>query len=321
MWIRLKRSECSATHLGAWNAGHLGSGSESLNASVTEVLPAGEPLAGRLPFRATVVLCYEWLTQTMRKRWRGMMGGKSGDRSAFARRANTTWVYHTVDPSGNLASLNGLPWQGDAEGFDAYGNPSNPTIGTPFQYQGAWGGYTDSETGLVLQGHRYYDPATGTWLTRDPIGQAGGVNVYGYVGGDPVNWNDEDGLKKKKKDAKYNPRDDFFGGHLYRINGHLRKTKSGTHYAELIQLQAALVASVAKYTSQCTGRPPVPATAPVWVAKKWPVPCADDAIRDESGEAFGILAGERIVWALERVFAGVSAGASTIGRLVTAPAH
>jgi RHS repeat-associated protein len=86
-----------------------------------------------------------------------------------------------------------------AEGFDAYGNPSNPTIGTPFQYQGAWGGYTDSETGLVLQGHRYYDPATGTWLTRDPIGQAGGVNVYGYVGGDPVNWNDEDGLKKKKR--------------------------------------------------------------------------------------------------------------------------
>jgi hypothetical protein len=168
------------------------------------------------------------------------------------------------------------------------------------------------------------------------------MNVYGYVDDDPVNWGDPSGLarqmsakecadllakiqrtidKIEKKDAKYNPRDDFFGGHLYRINGHLRKTKSGTHYAELIQLQAALVASVAKYTSQCTGRPPVPATAPVWVAKKWPVPCADDAIRDESGEAFGILAGERIVWALERVFAGVSAGASTIGRLVTAPAH
>ncbi|HEY3413118.1 MAG TPA: hypothetical protein VGM51_08680 [Armatimonadota bacterium] len=37
----------------------------------------------------------------------------------------------------------------------------NPTIASPFQYQGAWGSYTDSETGLVLQGHRYYDPATG----------------------------------------------------------------------------------------------------------------------------------------------------------------
>jgi hypothetical protein len=50
-----------------------------------------------------------------------------------------------------------------------------------------------------LQGHRYYDPATGTWLTRDPIGQNGGINVYGYVGGDPVNWGDEGGLKKKKR--------------------------------------------------------------------------------------------------------------------------
>ena len=72
--------------------------------------------------------------------------------------------------------------------------PSNPTIATPFQYQGAWGGYTDSETGLVLQGHRLYDPATGRWLTRDPIGYAGGINLYGYVGGDPVNRRDPSGL-------------------------------------------------------------------------------------------------------------------------------
>jgi RHS repeat-associated protein len=65
-----------------------------------------------------------------------------------------------------------------------------------FGYRAQWGGYTDSETGLVLQGHRFYDPATGTWLTRDPIGQAGGVNVYGYVGGDPVNWGDPRGLDR-----------------------------------------------------------------------------------------------------------------------------
>jgi RHS repeat-associated protein len=46
----------------------------------------------------------------------------------------------------------------------------------------------------VLCGHRYYDPATGRWLTRDPIGYNGGVNLYGYVGGDPVNGSDSWGL-------------------------------------------------------------------------------------------------------------------------------
>ena len=46
----------------------------------------------------------------------------------------------------------------------------------------------------MLQGHRYYDPATGRWLNRDPIGYAGGINLYGYVGGDPVSRADPWGL-------------------------------------------------------------------------------------------------------------------------------
>jgi hypothetical protein len=46
----------------------------------------------------------------------------------------------------------------------------------------------------VLQGHRYYDSTNGRFVTRDPIGQAGGINVYGYVDGDPVNGSDPSGL-------------------------------------------------------------------------------------------------------------------------------
>jgi RHS repeat-associated protein len=55
------------------------------------------------------------------------------------------------------------------------------------------GQYYDSETGLHYNGHRDYDPATGRYGEPDPIGLAGGLNVYGYVGSDPVNRIDRDG--------------------------------------------------------------------------------------------------------------------------------
>ena len=36
--------------------------------------------------------------------------------------------------------------------------------------------YQDDETGLVYYGHRYYDPSTGRWRSRDPLGVKGSVN-------------------------------------------------------------------------------------------------------------------------------------------------
>ena len=44
----------------------------------------------------------------------------------------------------------------------------------------------DSETGFYYYTYRYYDPATGRWLSRDPIGENGGVNLYGFVGNDGI---------------------------------------------------------------------------------------------------------------------------------------
>jgi RHS repeat-associated protein len=70
--------------------------------------------------------------------------------------------------------------------YDAWGQPMSGNNPTPYGYKGQWGYYTDGETGLLLLTHRYLDPATGRFLTRDPIGFEGGyqpVCVRGERGG------------------------------------------------------------------------------------------------------------------------------------------
>jgi RHS repeat-associated protein len=55
------------------------------------------------------------------------------------------------------------------------------TNNTPYGTKGQWGYYTDGETGLLLLTHRYFDPATGRFLTRDPIGVEGGIKGQQYM--------------------------------------------------------------------------------------------------------------------------------------------
>jgi len=52
----------------------------------------------------------------------------------------------------------------------------------------------DAETGLSYYGFRFYSPHMGRWLTRDPLGELGGLNLYGFAENNPVNRIDPFGL-------------------------------------------------------------------------------------------------------------------------------
>ena len=66
--------------------------------------------------------------------------------------------------------------------------------------------YFDSETELHYNYFRDYDPEIGRYIQSDPIGLNGGINTFGYVGGNPVNYFDPNGLIgiNGEGDARFN---------------------------------------------------------------------------------------------------------------------
>ena len=107
--------------------------------------------------------------------------------------------------SGNTASIRHQDQQGstrlltDPSGavvgrynYDAWGNVTSHTgeATTSLRYDGQ---YTDSESGYQYLRARYYDPATGQFLTQDPA-FAATLSRYVYAGNDPVDGVDPSGL-------------------------------------------------------------------------------------------------------------------------------
>ncbi|MEP6339131.1 RHS repeat-associated core domain-containing protein [Parasphingorhabdus sp.] len=99
--------------------------------------------------------------------------------------------YLTTDERGSIIGLT------DSSGantrinaYDEWGVPAASNVGR-FQYTGqVW----LSEIGKYYYKARIYDPVLGRFLQSDPIGYDDGMNMYAYVGGDPINGRDSTGL-------------------------------------------------------------------------------------------------------------------------------
>ncbi|MDC6171315.1 RHS repeat-associated core domain-containing protein, partial [Paucibacter sp. XJ19-41] len=86
------------------------------------------------------------------------------------------------------------------QGFDAWGQVLQASGSIPTY------GYTGREpdaSGLMFYRARYYHPGLGQFISRDPLGLAAGINPYAYADGNPVMFNDPEGLLPAKPGGSF----------------------------------------------------------------------------------------------------------------------
>jgi RHS repeat-associated protein len=93
----------------------------------------------------------------------------------------------------NLNSTFNFEWPADFRGAFFSGDDNWGDEGLADWFGGLIQDQAD-QTGLMYKRNRYYDPNTGRFTQEDPIGLAGGLNLYGFANGDPVNFSDPFGL-------------------------------------------------------------------------------------------------------------------------------
>jgi RHS repeat-associated protein len=106
-----------------------------------------------------------------------------------------------------------------SQNVTTYGQRMSAFINTNLNFLGSLLSRQVDGAQLQYLRNRYYDPSTGRFTQEDPIGLAGGMNLYGFANGDPVNFSDPFGLCGEKDDQPC-PRgflDRFFGAALDRI--------------------------------------------------------------------------------------------------------
>ena len=132
--------------------------------------------------------------------WVSYVNGDEIDDHLLQRRkspgSQVIYEYYLSNHQGSISQMtdeNGNVISGNT--YDTFGNRTG-TIASRFGYTGR---EHDPDTGLMYYRARWYDSASGRFISEDPIGFEGGINLYGYVDNDPINLVDPDGLQKKRR--------------------------------------------------------------------------------------------------------------------------
>jgi RHS repeat-associated protein len=126
-------------------------------------------------------------------------GGIGGPLARSSSYVSGTWTNHNfyhADGNGNITYLESAS-QGLAASYryDPFGNTlySSGTLASANTYR-----FSSKEihpnSGIYYYLYRFYDPNLQRWLNRDPLGEAGGLNLYAYCLNSPLNFYDPDGL-------------------------------------------------------------------------------------------------------------------------------
>ena len=110
--------------------------------------------------------------------------------------------YYVTDGNKNVIELRNVSGAVTTSySYDPFGNLPLPMEDNYFGFSSE---YYDGETRLVYYNYRYYSPELGRWISRDPIGEEGGVNLYGMCKNNIITCYDAIGLLFiDRKGAKY----------------------------------------------------------------------------------------------------------------------
>jgi RHS repeat-associated protein len=100
--------------------------------------------------------------------------------------------FYTKDHLGSIREVLSSDGQVVAKySYEPYGRKIYIGTATVESDFGFTGHFYHAESGLYLAPFRAYSPSLGRWISRDPIGEMGGLNLYGYVLNNPVRWIDQ----------------------------------------------------------------------------------------------------------------------------------